>query len=114
MLLATTLINCSKIPALLTGGGPNVAANVQAGKTNNQTLGTSESTEQVIKVETLEGTVEQSNDDNKVNTETVETININEIPPWVILLLILGWLLPSPSEIWRGFLRLIRTARGKE
>jgi len=114
--LTSLLASCSGSGplSLLTGGGPNVAANVQAGKTNNQTLGTSESTEQVIKVETLEGVVEQSNDENKVSTETVENININEIPAWVILLLILGWLLPSPSEIWRGFLSLIRTVLGKE
>jgi hypothetical protein len=96
------------------GSGTNVAANTQLGKTNNQTIGASESTDQTIRVETLEGTVEQSNDKNKVNTDSVENININEIPPWVLLLLILGWLLPSPNEIWGGFLRMIRVIRGKE
>jgi len=105
----------SGLPFLSGGGsGTNVAANTQLGKTNNQTIGASESTDQTIKVETLEGTVEQSNDKNKVNTESVENININEIPPWVLLLLILGWLLPSPNEIWGGFLRMIRVIRGKE
>ena len=104
----------SSLPFMGGGSGTNVAANTQLGKTNNQTLGTNETTEQVIKVETLEGTVEQSNDKNKVNTDSVENININEIPPWVLLLLILGWLLPSPNEIWAGFLRMIRVIRGKE
>jgi len=109
-------VSCSQIPSFLGlgGGGTNVAANTQLGQTNNQTVGTSESTTQEIKVEKLEGTVEQSNDDNKVNTDIVENLNINEIPPWVILLLILGWLLPSPNEMWNGFLRMIRVIRGKE
>jgi len=103
----------SSLP-FFSGSGTNVAANTQLGETNNQTVGNNESVDQTIKVETLEGTVEQSNDDNKVNTESVENININEIPPWVLLLLILGWLLPSPNEIWGGFLRMIRVIRGKE
>jgi len=107
VLLASSLLSScglSNLPFLGSGSGTNVAANTQLGKTNNQT----------IKVETLEGTVEQSNDKNKVNTDSVENININEIPPWVLLLLILGWLLPSPTEIWRGFLQMIRVIRGKE
>jgi len=117
VLLASSLLSScglSNLPFLGSGSGTNVAANTQLGKTNNQTIGASESTEQVIKVETLEGTVEQSNDDNKVNTERVEKLTINEVNPWIILLLILGWLLPSPGEIWRGFLQMIRVIRGKE
>jgi hypothetical protein len=31
-----------------------------------------------------------------------------EIPMEFMLLMILGWLLPSPNEIWQGFLRLIK------
>jgi hypothetical protein len=49
-----------------------------------------------------------------VNTEKVDSITINEIDPWILLLLVLGWLLPSPQEIWNGFLRMIRVIRGKE
>lgn len=106
--------SCSKIPLGLLGGGTNVAANTQVGKTNNQTVGTTKNTEQDITVTKLDGTVKQSNDENKVNTDIVENLNINETNMWIILLLILGWLMPSPHEIWNGFLRLIRTIRGKE
>ena len=29
------------------------------------------------------------------------------IPPWVIILLILGWLLPTPTEMGRGILNFV-------
>jgi hypothetical protein len=40
-----------------------------------------------------------------VEAGQVENININnqEIPPWVMLLLLIGWLLPTPSSIGHWF-----------
>ena len=113
LLLLTS--SCSQIPSFLLGGGggPNVAANVQAGKTNSQTVGTTNNSDQEVVVETLTGDLKQSNDTNKVNTDSVENININEIPPWVLILLVLGWLAPSPQEMGRGLLTLISTLRRK-
>jgi hypothetical protein len=111
------LVSCSPlswIPSFGGSSGTNVAANTQLGKTNNQTIGNSKSTDQTLKVEAISGDVKQSNDENKVNTEKVDSITINEIDPWILLLLVLGWLLPSPQEIWGGFLRMIRVIRGKE
>ena len=42
-----SLASCGPLSPLnlLTGGGPNVAANVQAGETNTQTIGTTEVTD---------------------------------------------------------------------
>lgn len=113
LLLLTS--SCSQIPSFLLGGGggPNVAANVQAGQTNSQTVGTTSNSDQEVVVETLTGDLKQSNDTNKVNTDSVENININEIPPWVLILLVLGWLAPSPQEMGRGLLTLIATLRRK-
>ena len=115
LVLALFLSGCSQIPSFLMGGGggPNVAANVQAGKTNSQTVGTTNNSDQEVVVETLTGDLKQSNDTNKVNTDSVENININEIPPWVLILLVLGWLAPSPQELGRGLLTLIATLRRK-
>jgi uncharacterized protein YceK len=115
LVLALFLSGCSQIPSFLLGGGggPNVAANVQAGKTNSQTVGTTSNSDQEVVVETLTGDLKQSNDTNKVNTDSVENININEIPPWVLILLVLGWLAPSPQEMGRGLLTLISTLRRK-
>lgn len=115
LVLALFLSGCSQIPSFLMGGGggPNVAANVQAGQTNSQTVGTTNNSDQEVVVETLTGDLKQSNDTNKVNTDSVENININEIPPWVLILLVLGWLAPSPQEMGRGLLTLITTLRRK-
>jgi len=85
---------------LLTGGGPNIAANVQAGKTNSQTVGTTNNVEQKL-INPQADTIKQSNDSNKVQADNVQTVVVNEVPVWVILLLILGWLFPSPNEIAR-------------
>jgi len=109
LVLIVLLAGCVGTPlSLLTGGGPNVAANVQAGKNNNETIGASTTTTQELKVETVTGNVEQSSDKNSVRTDTVENLTVNEIPVWVVLLLILGWLLPTPTQIANGFLRLLR------
>jgi hypothetical protein len=81
------------------GGGPNVAANVQAGRENRQTaVGFEERVEagrDVIQKEVETGQVDSL------------TINNEEIPPWVLLVALLGWLLPSPGEIGRGLYRLL-------
>ena len=111
-LLTLTLGSCSKLPSmLLGGGGPNVAANTQIGKTNTQTIGTTKNTEQKIVVENLTGEIEQSNDDNKVSAKSVDNLTINEIPPWVILLLVLGWMLPTPQEMGRSLLKILTLGR---
>ena len=44
------------------------------------------------------------------NKQTAEVINNNqkeEVPRWVMLLMILGWVLPSPQEIYREIKRLV-------
>ncbi len=97
------LVGCSNLPlGLLTGGGPNVAANVQAGKTNSQTLGTTKITEQ----RTNNGDIKSV--EARVSAEQVKEVTVNEVPPWVILLLVLGWLLPSPGEIARWITNLFK------
>jgi len=99
-LLITTLSSCGGPLSLLTGGGPNVAANVQAGKENYQgvTVKTDTSVRPVLRPE---GPVETVVQDNSTTENT-------EIDPLLLLLLVLGWLAPSPNEISRGFLRLFK------
>lgn len=101
-----SLAGCGKIPLL--GGGPNVAANTQVGKTNVQSIGTTRLAGDMTVVRPEARDIEQSQDTTTVKSDTVEKVTINEVPPWVILLLILGWLLPSPQEIGRSALRLFR------
>lgn len=76
------------------GGGPTVNSNAQVGKENTQQV-----------VATQENT--------EISAASVVQNEIQDIPPWVMLLLILGWILPSPKEIWVGFLRTILVLLGK-
>lgn len=76
---------------LLGGGGPNVAANVQAGRENRQTA------------VSMEERVEAGRDviQKEVETGQVETLTVNnqDIPPWVLLVALIGWLLPTPTQM---------------
>lgn len=96
--ILVTLASCAKLPLgiLGGGGGPNVAANTQVGKENNQAL--------VSNREEVTAGRDVVTTQKEVETGEVQelTISNTNIPPWVILLLILGWLLPTPTEIARS------------
>ncbi len=101
--LILLLSGCLGSPlSLLGGGGPNVAANVQAGAENNQT---GAQVGDILKAETINSGVSPSGSVGSFN------ISNQDIPVWVILLLILGWVLPSPREIWVGLLKTITLGR---
>ena len=100
-LLTSTLSSCgltSLIP--FGGGGTNVAANTQLGQENYQGVTTSvdKSIRPVLRPEGPVETVQQDN----------STVNYNEIDPLLLILLVLGWLAPSPNEIARGIRNLFR------
>ena len=111
LLALTSTVSCSKLPSLLTGG-TNVAANVQAGKTNTQTLGTTNNIAPTVSVRpnARVDSIDQSSTTSKVNTDAVDTIVVNEIPVWLVLLfgLLCGFLIPSPQEIIRSIVGLFR------
>jgi len=101
LLVLMPLASCVTNPLnLLAGGGPNVAANTQIGKENYQGVTTSvdKSVRPVARPEGPVETIDQS----------TNTTNNTEIDPFLIILLVLGWLLPSPAEIGRGILKLLR------
>jgi len=95
------LNSCGKIPSFLTGGGPNVAANVQVGKTNNQTVGTNTTLAPTVSLrpKARVDTIDQSN----------ETVNNYQLPLWVwlvgLLLFIVGWVTDTPYTYARRFKR---------
>ena len=99
LLACISTVGCSKGPlSLLTGGGPNVAANTQVGAENNQTVGVVTNNRPEL---TIKAPVE------KVVQDT-STTNNTEVDPLLIILLVLGWLAPSPSEIGRGLSKIFR------
>jgi hypothetical protein len=98
LLLTITLLgSCSQLnPLSFLSGGTNVAANTQLGKENNQTVGVVSNTRPQMRIEAPVETVIQ---DTSTNTE---------VDPLMLLLLIAGWLAPSPGEIGRSFIGLFR------
>jgi hypothetical protein len=107
--LTLLLAACGSPLDLLTGGGPNVAANVQAGKTNSQTIGTTKNTSQ--KVVRPQAPVRQSSDTNRVSADSVETVVVQEYPAWLIWAFAAALFLDSPLR-WPG--QIWRAIRGKE
>ena len=103
LLVSSSLLlisGCSKGPlSLLTGGGPNVAANVQAGKTNNQTLGTNETFAPSVSVRP------------KARVDTIDqstaTVTNNELPVWLwivgLILFVVGWVTDTPSTYLKRY-----------
>jgi len=87
----------------LGGGGPNVAANTQVGKENvQQVVAQQERTtagRDIIQTETVK----------EIETKSVESIQVNKtnIPPWILLLLLAGWLLPTPQSMGMALFNLL-------
>lgn len=103
LLLVALLVlsGCSKGPlSFLTGGGPNVAANVQAGKENTQQVVANQ-----VKTEAGRDVVQQS---SPVVAENIKEVTIQQTPMWMLVLLVLGWLMPSPNEIARSIRGLFK------
>ena len=103
--LALSGCGLAGLPFFSGGGGPTVNSNAQIGKENKQAVVTYEEEtstsagRDVIQTETFK----------EVEAGPVEKLLINNenIPPWVMLLLILGWLLPTPTEMGRGLFHLL-------
>lgn len=111
VVLSFTLASCSGIPGWLMpgGGGPSVTAvGTQLAKEANQQVVNDQSN-----IRTEDGDIEVTEIEDTVQTRDVESINIKntDIPPWVIIALILGWLAPSPSEMGRGLMSVITSLR---
>ena len=108
--LCLLLIGCGGPLSLLTGGGPNVAANVQAGAENEQsvTLGQDQEIRQTI-TRPQARTIEQSSGKTSARAEKIDTLTINEasegIPaPWDWTLLVMALALSLarlPGWLWR-------------
>jgi len=92
--LCLSLTACSGASplSLLTGGGPNVAANTQLGQENTQQVVMDQ---QVVRPKARTG-------DNSPVDQRTQTTNNTDTSPLMLILLILGWLAPSPSEIGRS------------
>jgi hypothetical protein len=89
-------------------GGPTVNSNAQIGKENRQAAVTFEE-----EITAGRDVVQTTKEVETGSVETLEIFNTN-IPPWVIVLLILGWLLPTPTEMARGFMNFVLRLFGRK
>ena len=89
-------------------GGPTVNSNAQIGKENRQAAVTFEE-----EITAGRDVVQTTKEVETGSVETLEIFNTN-IPPWVIILLILGWLLPTPTEMARGFMNFVLRLFGRK
>ena len=114
LILVLFLSGCGLNTLGLLGGsdGPTVNSNAQIGAENRQSVMSVEQTEEV----TAGRDVIQTEVIKEVETGSVGSLDIinTNIPPWVMLLLILGWLLPTPTEIARGFMNFVLTLFGRK
>ncbi len=114
LVLTLFLSGCGLSTLMSLGGsdGPTVNSNAQLGKENRQSVFSAEQSEEV----TAGRDVIQTEIIKEVETGKVENLDIinTNIPPWVMLLLILGWLLPTPTEIARGFVNFVLTLFGRK
>jgi hypothetical protein len=98
VLVSLLLQGCSALDFLsavnpLGSDGTEVNANAQIG---------AENTQQVV------------GNQETITAHSVVQQEIQDIPPWVMLLLILGWLLPSPNEIFHGLLYFMDRLLGRK
>ena len=119
-LLLLALTSCGgpagPLSRVIGAGGTNVAANTQAGRTNNQVLGRAAITEQSLRDAKAE-TIHQSADQNRVRADRVERIEVVEKRSYEDLLIgALLLLLDSPARWPRQIVRAItsiwRSLRG--
>ena len=102
-LVLILLLSSCGLSSFIPAGGTNVAANTQLGKENKQAVVTNE-----------EETNNNAGRDIVTETKEVEAgpverldITNTNIPPWVMILLLLGWLLPTPTQIGQSIANFV-------
>lgn len=99
------MVACSGPLDLLTGGGPNVAANTQIGRENTQTIGVS--TQQKFAPNQITLTESTRPQSRPPQVEQVQNQTNNELPPivWILffVLFVVGWVTDTPNTIVRNF-----------
>ena len=114
LILALLLSGCSSLSPLgFLGSGVNTAANTQVGKTNSQTIGTTNNISPSVSDSQVEK-LDQRVVTTRVASDKVDVVTVNETPPWLVIALVVWsiflWQLPSPSQIGNWFSNLfIRT-----
>lgn len=110
LLVLISIAGCTGNPlSLLTGGGPNVAANTQLGQQNTQTIGKTEQSSNEVTVKESDN-VRVTQDKQDIKSEKIDAVVVNNTTdPKTFALLValfvlwsyLLYMLPSPDQIWK-------------
>ena len=102
-LVLILLLSSCGLTSFIPAGGTNVAANTQLGKENKQAVVTYE------EEETNNAGRDIVTETKEVEAGPVERLDITNtnIPPWVMILLLLGWLLPTPTQIGQSIANFV-------
>ena len=100
LLLILFLASCGPLSTLASlGGGPSATAiGTQLGKENTQQIVASQT-----KQEACRDIVTK-----QIEAQSIEKVNINSTPVWLILVAFVGWLLPTPYQIAMWILSLFK------
>lgn len=100
LLLILFLASCGPLSTLASlGGGPSATAiGTQLGRENTQ---------QIVASQTKQ---EAGRDivTKQIEAQSIEKVNINSTPVWLILVAFVGWLLPTPYQIAMWVLSLFK------
>lgn len=100
-LLTLLLTSCVSLPFNPFSSDDGLSVEAQVGKTNEKVTGVK--TDELVVGNKKTNTAEFVVEDSKFGSITASSVTVDEqVPAWIWLLMILGWLLPSPSEIWKG------------
>ena len=97
--------------------GTAVDVNAQIGTENEQSITVGERTDAGdVKLGDNTGSVKVTQGEtNKVQSDTIGSVTINETDTLLIILLgtfgLIGWMLPTPTQIFRGFIGLFKRTK---
>ena len=126
LLLFTSIASCTPLDIATKalgslGGSSNsgtaVDVNAQIGAENEQSVTVGTRTDAGdVKLGDNTGSVKVSQGEtNKVQSETIGSVTVNETNATLIILLVafgvIGWMLPTPSQIFRGFIGLFKRTK---
>lgn len=117
ILLLTGCQALGLISALSPASG-GIEASAQVGEEANQQVivGDQVKTEIDVEAETANVSHVRQDQATESNIETLQSYVVNNVaaaPMFIWILMILGWILPSPNEMWKGLLNFIKVARNK-
>jgi len=100
VVLSMLLMACSPLDIIkgaMGGGGPSLEVDTTIGDKEESVVGRVGDTSEIV---------------SESITGGVNTTNVEEMPPWVVLLLILGWLLPAPQVMYNEIKSWFKRGRG--